>query len=201
MTDLEQCSTALEPEIEWLKPIESSSTAAATRPWQDRLADLAHLASASLEPDGREDNVAPAIHHHLDAIENILRDPRPEITREIGRSRPPRDGSGSAVLNGLEAIEPGSDASSSDHVKDEKLLSQLQSLLDDVTTFNRELNRRHEESVEIRDLFEERCRGLTRTVAELEDEVVELYVEWSNVQDCYALTYLSQSIGLDGGCD
>lgn len=188
MAALEQCPTTLEPEIGGFKPIESGSTAAPTRPWQDRLADLAHLASASLGPDSREATVAPEIHFHLDAIESILCDPRPEITREIVRSRRSRHESGSVALDGAQARESGSNVKSGDPAKDQKLLPQLQSLLDEVSTFNRELNRRHEESVEIRDLFEEKCRRLTRTVAELEDEVVELYVERSNPPDCYTLT-------------
>lgn len=165
------------------KPTESSSTTCSpTRPpWQDRLADLAQLASASLGTDSREATVA--IHDHLDAIENIMRDPQPETTPDIGLWR--RSGrqaslssqtavsDGSQVTHAVQTVEKGSD----DLKTDGEFLPRLQTLLNEVTMFNRELNRRHKESVEIRDLFEERCRGLTRTVAELENEVVELYVE------------------------
>lgn len=168
------------------KPTESSSTSySPTRPpWQDRLADLAHLASASLGTDSREATVA--IHDHLDAIENIMRDPQPETTPDIGLwGRSGRQASLSSqtavsdashvthVTHAVQTVEKCDD----DLKTDEEVLPQLQTLLNEVTMFNRELNRRHKESVEIRDLFEERCRGLTRTVAELENEVVELYVE------------------------
>ncbi|KAJ5088835.1 hypothetical protein N7456_012451 [Penicillium angulare] len=49
-------------------------------PWQDRLTTLANLASASLGPDSKDSSTSPIIHHHLDAIESILRDPNPDPT-------------------------------------------------------------------------------------------------------------------------
>jgi hypothetical protein len=77
------------------------------------------------------------------------------------------------------------------------VLAQLTGLLREVTLLNGEVERRREEAREIRDLFEERCRRLTRTVAELEDEVVELYGSRINpfqlVVSYLANIYLRQS--------
>ncbi|KAJ5156247.1 hypothetical protein N7492_009050 [Penicillium capsulatum] len=201
---LSDSSSPREAENGFDKPLQSGSTAASTRPWQDRLADLAHLASTSLGSDSREASVAPAIHGHLDAIESILNDPTPGITREIGRTRPSRDGSVSAALDDSQAREPELDEKSNAHVKDEQLLPQLRCLLEEATAVNRELNRRHEESIQIRDLFEERCRGLTRTVAELKDEVVELHSDL--VEDAIELEGIQGTVRglhgwMDGLCD
>lgn len=44
----------------------------------------------------------------------------------------------------------------------------------EATALKDELRDRRQESNEIYDLYEERCRGLQRTVAELELEVAEL---------------------------
>ncbi|KAJ5659800.1 hypothetical protein N7507_006251 [Penicillium longicatenatum] len=166
-----------------LEPIESINhtpdTRPATRtPWQDRLAELAHLASASLGADSRDSNAGPLIHRHLDAIEAILRDPQPEFAQEVahgGRRRSFRTKSLLGDPDAAELKEPDWLAKSrNEERKRQEMASQLTTLLGEVTSLNQELQQRHTESVEIREVYEDRCRGLTRTVAELEDEVSEL---------------------------
>ncbi|KAJ5570564.1 uncharacterized protein N7459_009994 [Penicillium hispanicum] len=167
------------------KPTDYSSTAhaqPATRmPWQDRLAELAHLASVSLGTDSRERDTAPTIHYHLDAIETILRDPRPELTQEISRCRRSRSRSLESPL-GLTRDSRGAKAMmplqiQRGAVNEEEMSAQLTVLLKEVSALNTELRQRHKESIEIRDMFEARCRGLSRTITELEDEVFELHAD------------------------
>lgn len=167
-----------------LEPIESSvnhtpDARPATRtPWQDRLAELAHFASASLGADSRDSNAGPLIHEHLDAIEAILRDPEPELAQEEAHGVRRRSFRTKSLLGDLDAAEleePDWLAKSRfDERKREEISTQLKTLLGEVTSLNQELQQRHTESVEIREAYEDRCRGLTRTVAELEDEVSEL---------------------------
>lgn len=158
----------------------ASVAATATRsPWPERLQELSRLAATSpatvyIEPDSEE-----TIQSHLNAVEAILRDPRPELTKEIKRHR-------RRSSDGQKTVEAGKATTRTDArlgepvLEQEKgadlvaVLTQLQALLREVTLLNGEVERRREEAREIRDLFEERCRGLTRTVADLEDEVLEL---------------------------
>lgn len=167
-----------------LEPIESSinhtpdARTATRQPWQDRLTELAHLASASLGADSRDSNAGPLIHEHLDAIEAILRDPQPELAQEEphgARRRSFRTKSLLGVSGAAELEEPGWLAKSRfDERQREEISCQLTTLLGEVTSLNQELQQRHTESIEIREVYEDRCRGLTRTIAELEDEVSEL---------------------------
>lgn len=163
--------------------LDAPVAAAATRtPWPERLRELSHMAATSPGTVYIESDTEETIHAHLDAVEAILRDPRPELTREIGRHR--RRSSGCQVgvdmvekMAMTEALVEDKDVSvlaqenGVDHVA---VLTQLTALLREVTLLNGEVECRREEARKIRDLFEERCRGLTRTVAELEDEVMEL---------------------------
>ncbi|KAJ5905193.1 uncharacterized protein N7473_002109 [Penicillium subrubescens] len=149
-------------------------------PWPERLRELSHLAASSPGTVYIESETEETIHAHLDAVEAILRDPRPALTREIGKCRR-RSPGGKASVNvaerktmteELEEEKPVLEQENGvDHVA---VLAQLMALLREVTLLNGEVERRREESREIRDLFEERCRGLSRTIAELEDEVLEL---------------------------
>ncbi|KAJ5934960.1 hypothetical protein N7466_004507 [Penicillium verhagenii] len=160
-------------------PIKQSTTDA--RPatviaWQDRLAELSQLAFAYLGADSRDSNTGPLIHQHLDAIEAILRDPEPELAQEESleaRRRSFRTKSLLGEPNAAELQEPDWLARS---ILDERkeMSTQLTALLGEVVSLNQELHQRRTESVEIREVYEDRCRGLTRTVAELEDEVSEL---------------------------
>ncbi|KAJ5777744.1 hypothetical protein N7520_000990 [Penicillium odoratum] len=172
--------------IEQIKAIESpinqttiSEASSATRtPWQDRLAELAHLASAFLSPDNRDINADLLIHEHLDAIEAILRGPQAELSQEVaceGRRRSFRTRSLLGDRDASELKEPDWLAKSRfDEQKRKETSAQLTTLLEEITALNQELHQRHAESVEIREVYEDRCRGLARTVAELEDEVSEL---------------------------
>lgn len=185
--------TLMEPELPrhtapsaWAQsPLEQHSDArpVARTPWQDRISELAKLAAASLGTDGRGSDTGPLIHHHLDAIETILQDPRPELVQEVSKCRSQRNGSHAhGILNGLDDGISNSEAALSDSLEDrcdheiqnKAMASRLQTLLVEITELNQEMRRRHAESVEIRDLLEAKCRGLARTVAELEDEVSEL---------------------------
>ncbi|KAJ6017369.1 hypothetical protein N7451_000748 [Penicillium sp. IBT 35674x] len=167
-----------------LEPIESSinhtpdARPATRQPWQDRLAELAHLASASLGADSRDSNAGPLIHQHLDAIEAILRDPQPELAQEEAHSVRRRSFRTKSLLGDPDAADMKEPAwltkSRFDERKREEISCQLTTLLGEITFLNQELQQRHTESVEIREVYEDRCRGLTRTVAELEDEVSEL---------------------------
>ncbi|KAJ5884272.1 hypothetical protein N7504_011844 [Penicillium tannophilum] len=167
-----------------LEPIETAinhtpdARPATRQPWQDRLAGLAHLASASLGADSRDSNAGPLIHQHLDAIEAILCDPQAELAQEEAHSVRRRSFRTKSLLGDPDAAdleEPSWLAKSrNDERKREELSCQLTTLLEEVTSLNQELQQRHIESVEIREVYEDRCRGLTRTVAELEDEVSEL---------------------------
>ncbi|KAJ5125358.1 hypothetical protein N7526_007535 [Penicillium atrosanguineum] len=88
-------SAPVAPSIPYLEFAELSSTADGAGPavpsLSERLADLAHLASASVSTsteNEHEDEAAQSIHSHLDAIESILRDPRPALSREVAKCRP-----------------------------------------------------------------------------------------------------------------
>lgn len=148
-------------------------------PWPTRLRELSHLAAMSPGTVYIETETEETIHAHLDAVEAILRDPRPELTREIGKCRRQSSG-GKASLDVVEKMTMTEDLHEKPVLEQENgvdqitVLAQLTALLREVTLLNGEVERRREESREIRDLFEARCRGLTRTVAELEDEVLEL---------------------------
>lgn len=163
-----------------LSPEPQINNRPATRtPWQDRLAELANLASASLGMDSRESNAGPLIHQHLDAIETILRDPRPEITEEVSKCTARRRSFRTRSLLGdqdaAELSEPEWLAKCRyDERRRKEMSAELSVLLGEVTALTGELQKRRQESVQIRELYEDKCRGLKRTVAELEDEVSEL---------------------------
>ncbi|KAJ5733945.1 hypothetical protein N7493_002731 [Penicillium malachiteum] len=176
--------TATKTVIRQSIPTEHSSTTelrpARGTPWQDRLAELARLASASLGADSRNSNAGPLIHQHLDAIESILRDPRPRLTDEMttreGRRHSFRTKSLLGEPDASDLEEPEWLAKTRyDERRCQQMSSELTTLLGEVTTLNLELQQRRKESVQIRELYEDKCRGLTRSVAELEDEVSELH--------------------------
>lgn len=148
-------------------------------PWPAR---LSHLASTPMYFP--EDSAsAQTIHRCLDTITSVLQhDPRAGFGQEIAKCRPPRRHSLS-LASGVTAVEP-EPASESPllHVPDDddapradrEMQSQLTALLREVTALNGELDSRRREAGEIYESLEGRCRELTRTIAELEGEVVEL---------------------------
>lgn len=158
----------------------SSTSATATRlPWPERLQELSRLAATSPAAAYIESDSEETIHAYLNGVEAILRDPRPELTKEIRRHRR-RSSDGQKIVETVKK-RTGTDARLGEPVLEQEkgadhvaVLTQLQALLHEVTLLSSEVERRREESKEIRDLFEERCRGLARTVADLEDEVLEL---------------------------
>lgn len=159
---------------------DASVAATATRSnWPERLQELSYLAATSPATVYIESDSEETIHAHLNAVEAILRDPRPGLTKDIRRHRR-RSSDGQKTVEAVKKTtrtdarlgEPVLEQEKgADHVA---VLTQLQALLREVTLLNGEVERRREEAREIRDLFEERCRGLTRTVADLEEEVLEL---------------------------
>lgn len=173
-----------DPETAELSSTADGLAGSAVTSWSERLAELAHLASASTGTGQEEDESAQAITFHLDAIESILRDPRPALSREVAKCRP------DVVVHGRSAVSDRSRASSpfpsqapsnqhnGSHVENglakTEMLAQLSTLLTEVNGLHTQLGDRRRETSEICDLYEERCRGLERTVAELELEVVEL---------------------------
>lgn len=172
------------PETAELSSTADGHAGSAVTSWSERLAELAHLASASTGAGNEEEESAQAITFHLDAIESILRDPRPALSREVAKCRP------DVVVHGRLAVSDRSRASSpspspapsnkhnGSHVENgfakTKMLARLSTLLTEVNGLHTQLGDRRRETSEICDLYEERCRGLERTVAELELEVVEL---------------------------
>ncbi|KAJ5391295.1 hypothetical protein N7509_006785 [Penicillium cosmopolitanum] len=150
--------SGLETAAHGLECIEPRSTTETLQtPWPKRLEELVRRTGTS-STSSLDEESAQSMHHHLDALERILGDLPQEPMHEIPE----------------ESIPTAPDQSDHGGINKEEILSQLQGLMSEVTTLNEEGNKRRKESYEIRDLFEERCRGLTRTVAELEDEVLEL---------------------------
>ncbi|KAJ5814664.1 hypothetical protein N7474_006441 [Penicillium riverlandense] len=147
-------------------------------------ARLSHLASTRMYFP--EDSAsAQIIHRCLDTISSVLQhDPRPGLGQEIAKYRPPHRHSLS-LTSGLTAVTPESEVESPLlHVPDDgepranrEMQSQLTALLREVTALNKELDSRRREAGEIYELLEGRCRGLTRTIAELEGEVAELQAD------------------------
>jgi hypothetical protein len=158
-----------------------STTETLQIPWPKRLEELARRTCTS-SPSCLDEESAQSIHHHLDALERLLGDslqgtmqePMQEIVRSRSQSQNELSASVASdiITQAEESIPPAPDQNHG--INKEELLSQLQGLMSEVTALNEEVNKRRKESSEIRDLFEERCRGLTRSVAELEDEVLEL---------------------------
>ncbi|KAJ6161042.1 hypothetical protein N7470_004438 [Penicillium chermesinum] len=164
-------------------PEQRATVARSVRPpWQDRIAELARLAAASPGMDGQgsdKSDTGSLMHHHLDAIESILQDPRPGLVHEVTKCRTRRTSFGTKGLSnppGCPEDMPSdlSEGACQHEALNHELASSLRTLLGEVTELNQELHRRHAESVEIRELMDMKCRGLARTIAELEDEVSEL---------------------------
>lgn len=150
--------------------------------WSKRLEDLARrrVTSSAFSLDGE---AAQSIHHHLEALERIFGEVRTETADDVQEQS--RDNSPQSVVYDISVKEVYSSqpvqptvssvlSESDDGIDKQEILSQLKSLMSEVITLNKEIEQRRKESSEIRELFEGRCRGLTRTVAELEDEVREL---------------------------
>ncbi|KAJ5679725.1 hypothetical protein N7462_007969 [Penicillium macrosclerotiorum] len=144
----------------------------------ERLRQLSRFAATSPGLVYMERDTEDTIHRHLDVVENMLRDPRPELTQEIGKYRRRNSDTRSIASDASDATVTTSSAHGPDDgFNHDQILAQLTTLLGEVTALNSELDRRRQESIEIRDLFEEKCRGLTRTVAELEGEMLELQAD------------------------
>ncbi|EPS33262.1 hypothetical protein PDE_08224 [Penicillium oxalicum 114-2] len=146
------------------------------RSWSNRLQALSQIldhATDSDEPTPECDRIVQA---HLDALESIFRNPRRELTGENSGQSPPVPGNGiwkdstdqDATIQTTVSMQTGRH----DHTA---TLAHLTHLLSELTLLNAEVERRRNEAREIRERYEERCRGLTRNVAELEEEISELH--------------------------
>ncbi|KAJ5259565.1 hypothetical protein N7478_012546 [Penicillium angulare] len=182
---------------------QSQSRSRTQIPWQDRLTALANLASTSLGPDSKDHNSSPRIHHHLDAIESILRDPNPtptptpdpaehhslSIPKPTSKSTlnaynpdddPTRRRRTSYRTKSLLGDRSASELEEPDWLvktqllKETKIVTSLDGLLGEVSFLNGQISRRREESVRIQEIWEERERGYRRVIGELGDEVDEL---------------------------
>ena len=185
MTTLENAPVAPsipDPEIAELCPV-ADGAGPAVPSLSERLADLAHLASASKSASTESehgDEAALSIHSHLDAIESILRDPRPALSREVAKCRPDgvsygrSDRSRASSLSSQAPNQHNNGPQIENGFSKTEMLAQLSTLLTEVNGLHAQLGDRRKETSEICDLYEERCRGLEKTVAELELEVVEL---------------------------
>lgn len=181
MTTLESAPVAPsipDPEMAELSPV-ADGAGPAVPSLSERLADLAHLASASTESEhGNE--AAQSIHSHLDAIESILRDPRPALSREVAKCRPDgvsygrSDRSRASSLSSQAPNQNTNEAQMENGFNKTEMLAQLSTLLTEINGLQAQLEDRRKETSEICDLYEERCRGWEKTVAELELEIVEL---------------------------
>lgn len=125
------------------------------------------------------------IHRCLNTIENTLslpddddNDPRPTLTQEITKHRPqslsliphyPSPPS-TAAEPSPSAVSHTAESRSEPHPTG----SQLTTILEEVTALGNELDRRRRETSHIYELFTQKCQGLERRVAGLEDEVREL---------------------------
>lgn len=154
----------------------SSTTETLQVPWPKRLEDLARRTGTS-STSSLDGESAQTIHHHLDALERILGGSPQDTMQDTAQNQSQlglAELAASDISQAEESILTAPDQSDHDGLNKEDLLLQLQGLMSEVTSLHEEVNKRRKESSEIRDLFEERCRGLTRSVAELEDEVLEL---------------------------
>lgn len=177
--------TGLETALHDPERTELSSTAEALQiSWSKRLEELSRrtVTSSVSSLDGE---AAQSIHHHLDALERILRTPNTDFVQrdELSRHESGSLESVDSDMSQLESVEQVPEkifqnvatmSDQKDDIKKKDVQLQLNSVMTEVTALNKEINKRRNESNEIKDLFEERCRGLTRTVAELEDELLEL---------------------------
>lgn len=174
-----------------------STTNGTSVSWSERLRGLAYLASDSKDIEYERDEIAHSLNYHLDAIEDILCNPRSNVTNELQRCRPNRGRlrrrSDSGERSGLTdsgknhrtvqiehkespagVAEQSRQSAIEDWIQGEELLSELGTLSKEVTALQFQFMDRRKESTQICDLYEERCRRFKREIAELELEVDEL---------------------------
>ncbi|KAE8384099.1 hypothetical protein BDV23DRAFT_43508 [Aspergillus alliaceus] len=135
----------------------------------ERLAKLAHMASQNAHVSTED---TTAVYHCLDTLEALF-DPRPKLTQEIVKCRPPRIYPETSTLVAPSSAYPSPMEDRAASVN-EPFHPQLQALLNEVTALNVELNQRREESFRIYALLMRESQGLSRRISELEDEVHEL---------------------------
>ena len=127
------------------------------------------------------------LHRCLETIENTLflpddgddDDPRPTLTQEIAKHRPqginltphyPSPPLSTVAELSPSAVSHTAEPRSEPHPTE----SQLTVVLEQVTALGSELDKRRRETFQIYELFSQKCQGLERRIAGLEDEVREL---------------------------
>ncbi|KAF7713667.1 Uncharacterized protein PECH_001141 [Penicillium ucsense] len=151
----------------------------ANRSWSERLRQLSQIAGNTIDRRGVAPETEDALQAHLDALESIFTNASPELTSEASTpSRPTSEEPTVARFTDFNQVKDD-DAPSigpeHHHLGHAALLTQLTHLLSEITSLNEEVERRRNEARDIRERFEEKCRGLTRDVIELEEEVLELH--------------------------
>lgn len=152
-----------------------------------RIATTERSSSTTSSPrNGLDEQNTTTIHEYLDTIESLL-DPRPELSREIGRSRPrPLSPSSRTTIAGREGLTKhsqsfvqeqegeGNQMQQSWIPDSSSVNNQLQALLKGATKVTAELKQRRIEARHIHDLYTFKCERLAQKIIELENEVHEL---------------------------
>lgn len=134
----------------------------------ERIAGLAHLISQNTQISSDD---STTLHQHLDSIESLL-DPRPRLTKEVAKCRPPSPQSG-ATTQSL-GNSPASTAADPVPSANEPSYTQLSAVLGEVTALGAELSQRRRESSHIYDCFTRECQRLAQRISNLEEENDEL---------------------------
>ncbi|PYH91511.1 hypothetical protein BO71DRAFT_359213 [Aspergillus ellipticus CBS 707.79] len=144
----------------------------AAAPLSVRLTRLAHMASQA-DPMSKAD--AGTLHHCLDTLESLL-DPRPSLSQEVARCRPP---SISRSINSAASFPETDSQVSEDSAAAPQDVShnQLKDILGEVAALKVEFDRRRKESSDIYDLLGRERQTLTRRISELQDEIEELQMD------------------------
>lgn len=163
-------------------------------PLSERISSLARRiaiaerssSTTSSSHNGLDEQNTTTIHEYLDTIESLL-DPRPELSREISRSRPrPLSPSSRTTIAGREGLTKHSQSFVQEQEGEGNQMQQswipyspsandqLQVLLRGATKVTAELKQRRIETRHIHDLYTFKCERLAQKIIELENEVHEL---------------------------
>ncbi|KAK1147663.1 hypothetical protein N8T08_001007 [Aspergillus melleus] len=136
----------------------------------ERIAGLAHLVSQNTRLSSDD---STTLHQHLDSIESLL-DPRPRLTEEVAKCRPP--GSQSGATKQLPGNPPAPPSPTTDPGRSVNDISQAQlsAVLSEVTALGAELCQRRKESSHIYDRFTRECQAQAQRISDLEEEMDEL---------------------------
>ncbi|KAI9038165.1 uncharacterized protein KD926_011207 [Aspergillus affinis] len=136
----------------------------------DRIAGLAHLMSQNSQLSSDD---STTLHQHPDFIES-LPDPRPRLTQEVAKCRPPSPQSGATKQ--LPGTPPALASPTTEPVRSANEISQAQlsAVLSEVTALGAELCQRRKESSHIYDRFTRERQAQAQKISDLEEEIDEL---------------------------